>query len=377
MENPPRSTIATYVSRLEMMIASEVSFMSRKYSKVERFVWRDPEYRGLDLIAQHTWLHLLTSPLLTSIPGLIPASLTTIADEMGLVLSEEFRDSFESLVALGWVKIDPVARLIFLPGAVKHNPPESLNVITGWGRSFHEIPDSQLKYEWLQGFIAFCNAEPGEKFNRPEAVSRAFAKDIETLSIRIRNPFETLSKPFRTPDPSPSPDPEPFPKPEQKKRQEEGGVGEGVELEPSENHGGNLQRTIPLTLEESSNASNAEERAFAVFSIFWAAYPRKLAKGDAYKAWKQTAKERPSLPTILAAIEAQKGSDGWTKDGGGFIPYPATWLRAHRWDDEVEKPRKPETDADRRRRLEDEDFKRGLAAADEARQAEEEDDCGD
>jgi hypothetical protein len=341
--------------------------MSRKYSKVERFVWRDPEFRGLDLLAQHIWLHLLTSPLLTSIPGLIPASLTTIADEMGQTVSEGFRDSFESLVALGWVKFDPVARLIYLPGAVVHNPPESPNVIKGWGNSFHEIPDSRLKYEWLQVFLDFCEKEPVEKFNRSEAASKAFLK-------HLRNPFETPSKPIpkplRTPDPEPEPFPEPDPELEQKKGQEERGVGEGVELEPSQDHEANLQRTIPLTLEEPSSAMNAEERSFAVFSVFWAAYPRKLAKGDAWKAWKQTEKERPPLPAILAAIAAQKGSDGWTKDGGGFIPYPATWLRAFRWADEIEPPRKPETDADRRRRLEDENFKRGLAAVDESRQEE-------
>lgn len=289
--------------------------MSRKYSKVERFVWRDPEYRSLDMIAQHTWLHLLTSPLLTSIPGLIPASLTTIADEMGLVLSEEFRNSFESLVALGWVKVDTVARLIFLPGAVKHNPPESPNVIKGWGSSFREIPDSQLKYEWLQVFINFCNDEPGEKFNRPEAVSKAFTKDIETLSKRLRNPFETLSKPinkpFRTPEPSP--EPKPSPEPEQETE---------VKIE---------QKELELDRPEADRS-----RSLNGFDLFWSAYPRKIAKAAARKAWEKTKGSRPELNTLLVALATQKCSAAWTRDGGQFIPHPATWLNAGRWDDEVQ-----------------------------------------
>jgi hypothetical protein len=68
------------------------------------------------------------------------------------------------------------------------------------------------------------------------------------------------------------------------------------------------------------------------FDKFWEAYPRKIAKGDARKAWTQTQKIRPELDFILRAIEAQK--ETW--ENPKFIPYPATWLRAERWDDEVQ-----------------------------------------
>lgn len=67
------------------------------------------------------------------------------------------------------------------------------------------------------------------------------------------------------------------------------------------------------------------------FDEFWQAYPRKIAKGDARKAWVQTEKIRPPLDAVLNAIEQQKAA--W--DNPKFIPYPATWLRAERWDDEV------------------------------------------
>jgi hypothetical protein len=71
------------------------------------------------------------------------------------------------------------------------------------------------------------------------------------------------------------------------------------------------------------------------FEKFWSSYPRRVAKGDARKAWLQTAKIRPPMPLLLAAVEAQKQSEQWLKDGGTFIPYPASWLRAERWDDEL------------------------------------------
>ena len=71
------------------------------------------------------------------------------------------------------------------------------------------------------------------------------------------------------------------------------------------------------------------------FDEFWKQYPRKVAKGDARKAWMQTAKIRPMLQVLLAALEAQKGQEQWLKDGGQYIPHPATWLRGERWDDEI------------------------------------------
>ena len=68
---------------------------------------------------------------------------------------------------------------------------------------------------------------------------------------------------------------------------------------------------------------------------FWSLYPRKVAKGDARKAWASTASIRPPIDEILAAIRAQSQSDQWRKDFGTFIPYPATWLRGERWADSV------------------------------------------
>ncbi|NLK37969.1 MAG: hypothetical protein GX299_07785 [Epulopiscium sp.] len=41
------------------------------------------------------------------------------------------------------------------------------------------------------------------------------------------------------------------------------------------------------------------------------------------------------LEKVLASLEVQKRSADWQKDGGQYIPYPASWLNAGCWDDEV------------------------------------------
>ena len=66
------------------------------------------------------------------------------------------------------------------------------------------------------------------------------------------------------------------------------------------------------------------------FADFWSAYPKKVGKGAAEKLW---SKLRPSLDSVLAAITAQSASDQWQRDGGQYIPNPATWLNQRRWED--------------------------------------------
>lgn len=76
-----------------------------------------------------------------------------------------------------------------------------------------------------------------------------------------------------------------------------------------------------------------EEAAASAFDTFWAAYPKKFAKPAAQRAWK---KVKPSeVPAILASIEYHKKGEHWAAFGGQFIPYPATFLRNRRWEDEV------------------------------------------
>jgi hypothetical protein len=70
------------------------------------------------------------------------------------------------------------------------------------------------------------------------------------------------------------------------------------------------------------------------FDRFWQAYPRKRSKGQAERAFRALKPGEDLLDKMLAAIERQRDSHEWIKDGGQFIPYPATWLRSQGWLDE-------------------------------------------
>ncbi|MGI6014333.1 MAG: hypothetical protein ACOX7K_08685 [Oscillospiraceae bacterium] len=83
---------------------------------------------------------------------------------------------------------------------------------------------------------------------------------------------------------------------------------------------------------ESESISKSESNARDAFAVFWEAYPKKVGKKDAEKAFRKA--EMP-LDILLTAIEAQKNGEQWQKENGRFIPNPATWLNQGRWDDEV------------------------------------------
>lgn len=71
-----------------------------------------------------------------------------------------------------------------------------------------------------------------------------------------------------------------------------------------------------------------------LFDRFWGAYPRKVSKADARKAFAKLNPDGELVEAMLRALDWQKRLPEWTKDGGQFVPYPATWLNARRWEDE-------------------------------------------
>ena len=74
------------------------------------------------------------------------------------------------------------------------------------------------------------------------------------------------------------------------------------------------------------------------FDLFWEQYPKKKSKGQAKRTWDKLYKKNklPSLEILISAIKNQRISVSWKKDGGQFMPYPATWLNAEAWKDETE-----------------------------------------
>lgn len=71
------------------------------------------------------------------------------------------------------------------------------------------------------------------------------------------------------------------------------------------------------------------------FERFWATYPKHRGKEAAKSTWDKIKPDEVLSARIIEAVEAQKSWSDWTKDGGQFIPYAATWLNRRQWEDEA------------------------------------------
>jgi len=109
------------------------------------------------------------------------------------------------------------------------------------------------------------------------------------------------------------------------------------EQTPEEGKGGDIRKgkeeTHPLPFPAGRERAGKVAAHDSRFDAFWDAYPRKAGKRDAAKAWAKLKPDEALCGTIMAALERHKHCDMWTKDGGQFVPYPATYLRGERWTD--------------------------------------------
>lgn len=69
------------------------------------------------------------------------------------------------------------------------------------------------------------------------------------------------------------------------------------------------------------------------FDVFWEAYPKKVSKPDAERAWKKLKPDGDLTDEILKGLERAKHLDRRFRDSQ-YIPYPATWLNSRGWEDE-------------------------------------------
>ena len=95
---------------------------------------------------------------------------------------------------------------------------------------------------------------------------------------------------------------------------------------PADNAG--VKNTIEKkTKEDNSYTSNLD----VLFGEFWKEYPRKKDKGSAYKAFRSALK-RAKFEEILAGVIAYKNDPERKPE---YTKFPATWLNADAWENEI------------------------------------------
>lgn len=98
--------------------------------------------------------------------------------------------------------------------------------------------------------------------------------------------------------------------------------------------------TQNLRENENENINNNENNIdidnslyFQWFNELWDKYPKKRDKKEALAIFLRLKPSEELFKAIIDAVELQKRSKQWQDNQ--YIPYPSTWLRGRRWEDEV------------------------------------------
>ena len=89
----------------------------------------------------------------------------------------------------------------------------------------------------------------------------------------------------------------------------------------------------PLKPTSDEPSLNRHRTVNGHFGLFWPAYPRKVKKKEALKAFEKINPTRELLDQMLAALSTQVKALKWT--GDQYTPHASSWLNGERWLDEV------------------------------------------
>lgn len=168
--------------------------MSR-YRKVSTRMWGDASFRALSAAppnGQTLWFYLLTGPQTSIVPGAYAATQGGLSDALGWPL-EGFLKAFAEVSREGFAEgmpegcgehsEKPLARadwkagFVWVPNAIKHNAPQSPNVILSWRDAWEELPECSMKLESYHSLRAFCEGM-GKGFGKAfhQAIAKPSAK---------------------------------------------------------------------------------------------------------------------------------------------------------------------------------------------------------
>lgn len=152
-------------------------------------------------------------------------------------------------------------------------------------------------------------------------------------------PIDAESRPIPT-DPAESP-PDPDQSPPIPTLEGKGREGSGKEKTLSSIEPATSSEPIPLPGSPPAVAESTKTTVEDQWNQWWTAYPRKVGKQAARKAWDRARKKR-SAADLQAALEAHLPAMAATDPQ--FVPNPATWLGQGRYEDPPPTPRRRPTD---------------------------------
>lgn len=153
----------------------------KKYRKISTHIWNDEKFRDLSNEAKFIFLFVLTHPTMTSL-GALRGNIPGLAFELGMEM-EAFQKAFQEVIKKGMLEYDPKCSFLWCPNFLKHNKPESPNVIRSWAGAYRELPECEAKEELKYNARALicCLSEGYQK-----AFAEAFGEPCEKATANQR-----------------------------------------------------------------------------------------------------------------------------------------------------------------------------------------------
>jgi hypothetical protein len=257
---------------------------------------------------QTLWIYLLTGPFSTLIPGIIVGGEAGMSEALRWPLPA-FRRRFREIAEQGMALADWRARVVFLPKALRHNPPQSPSVITGWRQAWAEVPACDLKREAAGGVRAFLSRMGPAYLHAFEEFARCGTTDTvgaQPVSQAVGQPGGQ-SGPHQDQEQDQEQDVPPTPLPV---------LGAARTPGPLRGHPLDERRIL-------------EPWALDAFEQFMAEYPRPEARKRALDVWREL-NPTPELVGVIMADVRRRVAAGWGTEPQ-FVPFPAKYLDERRW----------------------------------------------
>lgn len=277
--------------------------MARDHSRILLSIWADDDWRGLSPLAQHLYLVILTQPTMTyaGVADWRPARLRAMS--RGWTKSM-FNTAAVELSERLYIFPDDETEEVLVRSFVKHDGlMKQKNMAVAMCRAYEGTASAGIRGVFIHELKKLHESDP-RLAGWANALHLLENRSVDPSDYPSWNPsVDPSNDPSGTDTPNPSDDPPPTPSPS-----------------PS-----------PISLLHAPRKTSASNAAYSDdFESFWATYPRREAKRQAWKAW-QGALRRASAERITTG--AARYRDDLNREDE-YTKHASTWLNADGWDDD-------------------------------------------
>jgi hypothetical protein len=281
----------------------------REYGQIQSAFWQSEDAGKLSDRGKLLVSYLLTGPNTNGV-GCFRLTDGYLLDDLGW-LPETVTETLSELFKIGFViRLEGV---VFIPNFLRWNRIVNGNIAKARFGDWESISKGRAKALAARAMLEFCDLWSDAHRSILETVSGTVT---ETVSELFRNGLANPVSQVENQNPTPPHPIQPNP------------------LSLKSENPDEFALTTPTTPAKKPGKLKASKPP-SRFDEFWAAYPRKVGRKAAQKAFDKLAPNTELLTTILAALVAQAASPKWLMEPQ-FIPHASTWINGQRWEDAVE-----------------------------------------